>query len=579
MELVTSGGWNAGNAIYYNDLGEGQAQSNEYWGQARFNYKGWFAQSYFIKNDGGSDSRPSYLNRTGFITPLERSHREAQLQYSFDFSQFLDSEWSVGVDYRNTTANTQNHVYGRHENDDDYNILGAYAQTKLKFGPKLDLFLAGRYDGYNFTDERTFSPRAAFVYKPSDRHNIRLSYNRAANPIAASDIYFDLPVQTIDAAGFDVWVLGAKNPYTFGADPNIDWLIPGVPNTPLSAGFPLAAAFAAVTADVVTGLSAALGADPSLAPLLPLIQSVLTNPAIIPQGFAPVATIDFSGQPFEAKGGTGNLLSFLDSYEIGYKGVVGDRFSFGVDVYHYRRQGGASFQQISPLANIQNLGASLGQGVRANVEPALTQGLVGLGLDAATAAATAQALSTAIEGAYNSGGDGFIAALAEAGLPFHGIIPTVENTGTGYTRLTQGYLSNDPSVISEDWGAEFNFKFFLTDKLTTRGNYTWFRLDPDNPDGRSFPNNKVRFGVDYDTKSIFYGTINYQWDQSFTSNNATFPGAVDEKSLFDVTLGFTINENVSFELAGINVLNNKFRALPSFPRIGRTITGRLVVDF
>lgn len=105
------------------------------------------------------------------------------------------------------------------------------------------------------------------------------------------------------------------------------------------------------------------------------------------------------------------------------------------------------------------------------------------------------------------------------------------------------------------------------------------RLDPENPNGRSFPNNKVRFGIDSDTKSVFYGTINYQWDQSFTSNNTTFPGAVDEKSLFDVTLGFVINENVMFELAGINVLNNKFRALPSFPRIGRTITARLVVDF
>jgi hypothetical protein len=133
--------------------------------------------------------------------------------------------------------------------------------------------------------------------------------------------------------------------------------------------------------------------------------------------------------------------------------------------------------------------------------------------------------------------------------------------------------------VSEDWGAEFNFKFFLTDKLTTRGNYTWFRLDPENPNGRSFPNNKVRFGIDYDTKSVFYGTINYQWDQSFTSNNTTFPGAVDEKSLFDVTLGFVINKNVMFELAGINVLNNKFRALPGFPRIGRTITARLLVDF
>ena len=46
MEFVTAGGWNAGKAIFYNDLGEGQAYGNEYCGQARFKYKGWFAQTY-----------------------------------------------------------------------------------------------------------------------------------------------------------------------------------------------------------------------------------------------------------------------------------------------------------------------------------------------------------------------------------------------------------------------------------------------------------------------------------------------------------------------------------------------------
>ena len=86
MEIVTAGGWNAGTAIFYNDLGEGQAFANEYWGQARFSYKGLFAQTYFIKNDGGNDKRPNYLNRTGFITPLESTHYEAQLQYNLSRS-------------------------------------------------------------------------------------------------------------------------------------------------------------------------------------------------------------------------------------------------------------------------------------------------------------------------------------------------------------------------------------------------------------------------------------------------------------------------------------------------------------
>ncbi|MGC6479930.1 MAG: TonB-dependent receptor [Flavobacteriaceae bacterium] len=353
MEIVAAGGWNAGSAIFYNDLGEGQAFGNEYWGQARFNYKGWFAQSYYIKNDGGNDKNPNYLNRTGFITPLERTHFEAQLQYNFSLPGLLNSEWTTGMDYRNATANTEHHVYGRNEDDDDYRIFGGYAQAKFKLDPKLDVFLAGRYDGYNFTTEKTFSPRAAIVFKPDDQHNLRLTYNKAANPIAASDIYFDLPTQSLGI--FDVWVFGAKNPYTFDDNPNVSWVIPGIPDTPLAAGFPLAAAFAAINQDVVGGITAALSQDPSLAPLLPLLQNVLNNPQITTQGFTPAATTNLSGTPITPEGGKGQLLSFLTSYEFGYKGVVGNRFSFGIDVYHFRRQGGATFREITPIVSILNL--------------------------------------------------------------------------------------------------------------------------------------------------------------------------------------------------------------------------------
>ena len=151
IEVVTAGGWNAGKAIFYNDLGEGQAYGNEYWGQARFKYKGWFAQTYYIKNDGGNDSNPNYLNRTGLIVPLERSHYEAQIQYNFNAPTILNSEWTVGLDYRDAKADTENHVYGRNEDNDDYTLYGLYAQAKFKLEPKLDLFLVGRYDCYNFT--------------------------------------------------------------------------------------------------------------------------------------------------------------------------------------------------------------------------------------------------------------------------------------------------------------------------------------------------------------------------------------------------------------------------------------------
>jgi outer membrane receptor for ferrienterochelin and colicins len=581
MEIVTAGGWNAGTAIFYNDLGEGQAFGNEYWGQARFNYKGLFAQTYFIKNDGGNDKRPNYLNRTGFITPLERTHYEAQLQYNFDWPGLLDSEWTTGVDYRSATANTENHVYGRNEDDDDYRILGGYLQGKFRLDPKLDLFMAGRYDGYNFTDEKTFSPRAAFVYKPSDQHNIRLTYNRAANPIAASDIYFDLPVSIIRNDGFnlDAWVLGAREIYSFAENPNISWALSGIPNTPLAAGFPLAVAFAAVNEGVINGIVEQLQQSALLAPLIPLAQNILSNPQIIPNNFIPVETVDIDGNPLTPEGGQGNLLSFLTSYELGYKGVVSNRLSFGVDIYYFRRKGGATFRQITPVVNIQNLPIpeNLGQTVQNNTQGLIEQGLIDLGNSPAVAAATAASLAPQVNAAYTQGGELFLQSLEQAGLPFHGIVQIEENTAD-FPRLTSGYLSIDDTVVNEDWGAEFNFKFFATEALGVQGNYTWFALDNDNPGDASFPTHKIRLGFNYDPDSIFDASLNYQWDDGFTSNSPVFPGSVPAKNLVDLTLGLNLGEPLRLEVAAINLFNNRFRALPGFPRLGRTVTGRLVMN-
>lgn len=138
-------------------------------------------------------------------------------------------------------------------------------------------------------------------------------------------------------------------------------MIPGVPNTPVAAGFPLAAAFAAVNQGVINEIVNQLGQSPVTAPLVPLAQSILSNPEIVPNtAFTPVLTLTTDGKPLAPIGGQGNLLSFLTSYELGYKGVVGNRFSFGVDIYHFRRKGGATFRQITPVVNIEDLPENLG---------------------------------------------------------------------------------------------------------------------------------------------------------------------------------------------------------------------------
>ena len=564
-QVIGSGGWNAGSSIFYNDLGEGFTSSNEVWGQVRLNHKGLFAQTYFIKNDGGDDSDPVYLNRTGLIVPLERTHFEAQVQYNFETPNFLNAEWTTGFDFRNAKANTENHVYGRNEDNDDYRIYGGYIQSKLKFGDKVDLFLAGRYDGYNFTDEKTFSPRAALVYKPNQNNSIRLSYNRAANPIPASDIYFDLPVQTTPV--FNVWNMGGIRPQTFD-NPMITWLIPGVPATPFEAGFPLAAAYQAVNADVIAQIEQLGAADPMLAPLVPALVQILTGGA--PAGFSGgIASTDLGGNELLPISNETKLISQLSAFELGYKGLFWDKFAAGFDVYYFRKTAAGGFSQVSPIITMTSLPQDLGSGVQSTFQPQIESALLLFGLDAATAAATAQQIGELLNGAYAQAGQLFLDALSGAGLPFHGIVQSDQVPQTGFPQLAFGYPTRNPDGISDDWGFEIHTKYYFTDVLTTFANYTWFNRPTGMAGDLNFPQNKVRMGISYGPELGLKGSLSYQWDQAYTSNNSTFPGKIDARSLVDFSVGYGFENGLTLEASATNLFDNEFRALPGFPKIGK----------
>ena len=227
--------------------------------------------------------------------------------------------------------------------------------------------------------------------------------------------------------------------------------------------------------------------------------------------------------------------------------------------------------------SIEDLPENLGQIVQNNTQSLIEQGLTDLGSSPATAATTAAALAQQVNAAYIQGGELFLQTLAQAGLPFHGIVQINENSAA-VPRLTLGYLSIDETVVNEDWGAEFNFKFFATEELGVQGNYTWFALDKDNPGDAAFPTHKIRLGLNYDPTTCFDASLNYQWDDGFKSNSPVFPGTVPARHLVDLTLGLKLGESLRFELAAINLFNKRFRALPGFPRLGRTFTGRLVMN-
>ena len=85
----------------------------------------------------------------------------------------------------------------RYEDVDNYNVYGAYFSTKTKLSDKVSLQFAGRYDKYPQIGESSFAPRAAIVYNPSNKHKMRLTFNKAYVAPSALNLFVDLAVQKI----------------------------------------------------------------------------------------------------------------------------------------------------------------------------------------------------------------------------------------------------------------------------------------------------------------------------------------------------------------------------------------------
>ena len=75
--------------------------------------------------------------------------------------------------------------------------------------------------------------------------------------------------------------------------------------------------------------------------------------------------------------------------------------------------------------------------------------LIGADLDADKAAATANTVDQQLNIAYAKAGAGFFQALANAGLPFHGVIPTEEAPGGDAAKLIFGYITRPKSIDHE----------------------------------------------------------------------------------------------------------------------------------
>ena len=626
--MFLSAGANTGDGFFANSQGYGRTDGTEFWTQARIQTGGLFAQIYYVDNDGGGDDNPTFLYGTGLNQIAKRNLLEAQVQYNFQIPSLLNSDFTVGFDTRNNRQDSENTIWGRNELNDDYQISGLYLQGTLELGSKLDLTFAGRYDSYGFLDDTSFAPRVALVYKPSPKHTFRASYNQAAFIPSALEMFIDFPVNSPAPGVFDIWLSGQANAQTF-SNASIDMSVPGWPNLPEgSTQIPLAYFYGALgasgIAQTLAGASAGVAAaNPAAAPLLPIFNSFFETYAGPSGATGSLIPFDlFTGSPMTNYDDTGKgEIGTLNSFELGYQGIIGDKLAVSYDLYTYERTGFTRFTQLAPsyvFGGSENLPGDLANSVVADMiaDPTINATVLGAisaqyaaaglpitGLDAATAAAfglpaavpsaAAQAAGTvaAIAGGYGLGfqaaGQGLNASALSQLYPIIGALEADGAPQDGMVHAASGYRRFNDATRSH-YGMDLSMEYFINDEWTWFGNSSWvsqtdWAVGDDDLPFTSYLNSpkfKYRTGFSFSPDMGFRGRISFQHDAAFTVEQGLFiNGIADEKNLVDMNIGYKFSEKFALDLSGNNIFNQKYRAMPGLPVIGRRVLAKATYNF
>jgi len=582
-----SAGVAKGGGLFFNSQGAGYANGTDYWTQARVQSGGFFGQLSYNYNDGGTDSEPTFLYASGFRQVAKRSALELQLQYNFDVPSFLNTNFTVGMDYRDIMSDSEGTLYGINDDDDAYRITGVYLQGTTPLSEKLELTYAGRYDKFNFIDEGAFAPRVALVYKATPKHTFRASYNIATFGPTALEQNIDFPVNIPAQGVFDIWLSGQKNEQNFSATPMIDISIPGVPDLPYGTpGLPLIVPYGAVAGDVLPLVFAGLGANPATAglvgPLSTFFSTYLPNQTSVTGSLVPRNL--FNGESLTQLVGTPKAsIGTVSSWEVGYSGLIGDKLKVSADVYSYERKGFTQFTAIGPTYSLQ--GANIASDLSALVSSDVQDFLVSIGVPTANAAAVA----SSVGGGFALGGAGF----ADAIDPLLSIIGVVETDavpqGDGIAHLPAGYRRFGDATRSH-WGTDVSLEYFATDRMSiwANGSYIsqniWIPGEKDDDDlpfssYLNSPQFKYRAGLKYAQDGGYRFSLSFQHDDSFESNQGVFSGTVVEKNLVDTNLGYDFGNGLELDLSATNLFDQKYRAFPSTPVIGRRVILKATYSF
>ncbi|MCC6244754.1 MAG: TonB-dependent receptor [Gemmatimonadaceae bacterium] len=601
--------------------------------QQRLTWKRFFAQAFVNLSDAGNDTSSSdkgtYLLRSG--QPIVDQSRvfAAQAQHGFDLG--TKQSFTYGIDYIKTDPRTGGTINGGNEAVDNVTEYGYYLQSTTKPSKWFDVLLAARVDANNVIEGTFFSPRAALIFKPTENQNVRVTYNRAFSTPANFSFFLDL-IQSPNIGGSGLDLVARGNPPKTGFAFNRTC----TSNSAFGAycmksrftgggafvGASAASAFPGLVAGNSTALTAAVAGALQQNGVPANFASQFATSAIqylssrSPSNTDITTRVSFLGSatPLTTAQVTDVVplsASYNQTYELGYKGIVGDKFRFDVSLWGQERGDVATTAALATPTVQFTSAAQLAGYIGARLGENLGPNLSNLGLNAQQVGGLVQGISAALAG-----------NLAPAPL---GVV-TFNDPNTSPTAIYATYSKVDKTLWVR--GIDMAFDVVASDRLTFDAAVSWQNQNVWKdiivggiPFMANSPQSRGSVGARYRNENNGIGfELRTRYNEAYAVNSGVYstntafnvaagqPGAgtvapgstgfgkctspqtagtfcyedVPEAFTFDaqITKRFDIGaQKLMWSINAQNMFDNRVRTFPGAPEIGRMIMTRLQYSF
>ena len=579
-----------------------------------------FGQVFMNMSDAGNDDASStsgtYLLRSGQPIVDQSRILAAQIQHGMNIGSKLD--FIYGVDYISTNPRTGRTINGRNEDVDDVREIGGYLQGTARLTPRIDLIGAVRMDNNDQVEDNQVSPRAALIFKPTETQNFRVTYNRAFQTPANFTWFLDL-IQSRNLGGlpYNVRALGNPPKQGWSFNRSCDGAVYGglcmrsmfTPDSNAWVAASAATAYRGVIASfaptLIAGLApqiqGGLGVSPATA------QAVATQLVNFLGTLQPSASqltshmrMVLPGSPELTEANVRDIdpikASFNNTYELGYKGIIGNKIRLAVDAWRERR-GDVGNPAGLATPSIFFDSASMKNYMQAALIPAITGALMAppFNMPQPQAAGTAQVFAPQIAAATANG---------VKALPL-GIVSFDDARFASATDFFATYTSYDKEITVN--GVDVSWDYVHNDNWTFGGTLSWVDNDSfptvtssnNRPLMLNAPSQKASLTASYRSTSGKWGyqanfrhANAYQVNSGVYATGVTYPipgtsGTYQYENIRGINI-FDVGMNWRFQAAGKPMLfsiraddlfNIKYRTMPGTPELGFIFVTRWQYSF